>query len=103
MLTNNSGMAFAIGVQLEPFQWTSGLAGSTPNAQTSSGPLPHTPKRSAVVPLALCDHAEPSKWTMAPPSPTAQTSRGPLPHTRCRFFVVGLALDAHAEPSKWAM
>src|SRR5271165_6159636 len=74
----------------EPFQcWVI----VPPTAQTSLGPLPHSPMRLAVVLLMTADQAVPFQWTMLPASPTAQTSVGPLPHTALSPGAVPIAVD----------
>jgi len=61
-------------------QWR--MEPNLPTRKTSPGSVPHTPRRSLIVPEVMSDQLVPSKWTTVPRSPTAKTSPRPVPHTR---------------------
>src|SRR5215813_5414514 len=84
-----------------PFQCR--MVPESPTAQTSPAPVPHTPKRSFVVPLETLVQAPPSQCKMVPDQPTAQTLFAPLPQTPQRGFVVPLEAVVQALPSQWTM
>src|SRR5262249_19994126 len=77
--------------------------GPEPTANTSEGPLPHTPKRESVVPELMDDQLAPSKCRMAPPNPTAKTSAGRPPHPPQREPGVAEPMDDHHAPQKCRM
>src|SRR5690349_3593147 len=90
-------------VHSEPFQCSSHpcSAALPPTAQTSFGPLPHTPWRYCAMPEGTKVQEVPSQCKVVPP--TAQTSSGPLPHRASSGSVVPLGSAPQKWPFQWSI